>query len=123
MLYKIETEDGVIKVRKAVISKIVLESIKKFKGRVFITNHKGKMIRLRNAADYVDVSLANSGLDIRIYIAIRFGTSISMVTEKLIEDIKGNIEKMTSMEPNSIAIVVTGMISKQITRRNIEIRG
>ncbi|NLP30619.1 MAG: Asp23/Gls24 family envelope stress response protein [Clostridiales bacterium] len=123
MLYKIDTEVGAIKIRKAVISKIVLESIKKFKGRVFITNHKGKMIRLKSAADYIDVNLAKTGLDIRIYIAIRFGTSISMVTENLIEDIKYNIEKITSLEANSIAIVVTGMISKHMTRRNIEIRG
>ena len=81
------------------------------------------MIRLKSAADYIDVNLAKTGLDIRIYIAIRFGTSISMVTENLIEDIKYNIEKITSLEANSIAIVVTGMISKHMTRRNIEIRG
>lgn len=129
MLYTMNTKEGSISVSKAVISKIIMESVAQFSGRVLISNHKGKVVRLKqklgglDAADYFDINMGNSGMDIRIFIAIKFGTSISMVTEQLIHDIKYDIERLTGMEANSIAIIVTALIAKKITRRNIEIKG
>jgi len=128
-LYYKETEAGTIKIRKAVIGRIVMEAVRKFQGRVRITNHKGKVIRTRqkygvpDATEQLDINMSEKGLDLRLYIAIRFGTSISMVTEQLINDIKSDIESLTGIEANSIAVVVTGLISKQITPRNIEVKG
>ena len=128
-LYYKEAEAGSIKIRKAVIGRIVMEAVRKFKGRVRITNHKGKVIRTRekygapDATEQLDISMGEKGFDVRLYIAIRFGTSISMVTEQLINDIKSDIESLTGIETNSIAVIVTGLISKQITPRNIEVKG
>ncbi len=128
-LYSIETEAGIIKIRSAVIGRIIMEAVRKFQGRVKITNQKGKVIRTKekngimDATDYFDISMNEKGLDIRIYIAIRFGTSIGMVTEQLIRDIKNDIEALTGLEANSIAIIVTGLISKQIAPRNIQVKG
>ena len=127
-LYLRETEAGTIKIQRAVIGRIVVEAVNKFNGRVLITNYKGKLVRLKekhgipDATDHFDISMGEKGLDVRIYIAIRFGTSIGSVTEQLINDIKADIERMTGMAANSIAINVTGMISKQIAQRNIEVK-
>lgn len=129
MLYREYTKQGSIIIRKPVIGRIVLEAVNQFQGRAMISNHKGKIVRIKHrygvpdASDHMDISYSHKGLDLRIFIAIRFGTSISMVTEQLIQDIKQNIEKYTGIEANSIAIVVTGLISKQLTRRNIEVKG
>jgi uncharacterized alkaline shock family protein YloU len=128
-LYSKETQAGTIKIQRAVIGRIVIEAIRKFQGRVVITNYKGKIVRLKekhgvpDATDQFDISMGEKGLDVRIYIAIRFGTSIGLVTEQLINDIKADIERMTGMAANSIAINVTGLIAKQIAPRNIEVKG
>lgn len=129
MLYKVEAKQGSIIINKAVIGKIILEAIGQFKGRIWISNHKGKIVNLKqrwgapDGTDYMYIAMGKKGLDIRVNIVIRFGTSIGMVTEQLIHDIKYDIERLTGIEANSIAIVVTGLISKQITRRNIEVKG
>lgn len=129
MLYRVETEDGSIGITRAVIARIVTEAVEQFHGKVWISNAKGKVLGVgrklvgMDESDFVQIEAGDKGLDIRLNIVIRFGTSIGMVTEQLIEDIKQHIEEFTGIEVNSTAIVVTGLISKQMTRRNIEVRG
>ncbi|MEL7655555.1 MAG: Asp23/Gls24 family envelope stress response protein [Bacillota bacterium] len=130
MLYKLEMKDGDISVDKAVVGRIIAEAIEQFKGKVLISNHKGKAVsgfaaKIGVVDDYssMEINLGKNGLDIRFYILIRFGTSINRVTEELIKAIKKNTEEIIDLDVNSIAVVVTGMISKQTVRRNIEVRG
>lgn len=130
LLYRLETAAGTISIEKTVIGKIIAEAVAKFNGKVLISNHKGKAISgfaarigMMDDISSMEIVLGKTGLDIRFYILIRFGTSINRVTEQLIETIKYNTEEITGIEVNSIALVVTGMISKQTVRRNIEVRG
>lgn len=130
LLYRLETMDGSISIDKAVVGKIMAEAVAEFKGRVLISTHKGKpvsgfaaRIGMMDDVSSMEINLGKNGLDMRFYILIRFGTSINRVTEQLIETIKKNTEEITGLEVNSIAVVVTGMISKQTVRRNIEVRG
>lgn len=129
MLYRLETVDGTISIHKAVVGKIIADAVREFKGKVFISNHRGKVIsglasRLgMDDISFMEINYGKDGLDIRFYILIRFGTSINRVTEHLIETIKKNTEEITGLEVGSVAIVVKGMVSKQTVRRNIEIRG
>lgn len=128
MLYKIEFTEGYIAIDKAVIGRIVMEALSHFNGRVWLSNHKGKVIGLKqrranyDLSDHMDISMCEKGLDLRVFIVIRFGTSIGMITEQLIQEIKHDLERFTRIEANSIAVVVTGLISKQITKRNIEVK-
>ncbi len=69
----------------------------------------------------MEITLSENGLDIRVFVVLRFGTSITQVTNRLADDIHSRIKTMTGMEPNSVAIVVTGMISKNIAPRHIEV--
>lgn len=129
MLYIRETEQGSITIRKPVIGSIIIKAIGRQNGRVLLSNHKGKLIRIKykhgsiDASDFIEITFDEKGVDIRFFIAIKFGTSISMVTEQLIQELKRDIEYLTGLEANSIAVVVTGLIAKQITRRNIEVKG
>lgn len=130
LLYRLETMSGAISVDKAVIGKIIADAVGQFKGKVLISNYKGKVVSgfaaklgVMDDVSYMEISLGKNGLDIRFYILIRFGTSINKVTEQLIRTIKKNTEEITGLEVNSIAVVVTGMVSKQTARRNIEVRG
>lgn len=128
MLYKEETENGSIIIEKAVIAKIVTETVFQFNGKVLISNYKNKAttfaakIGVTDDINNMEITMGEKGLDIKLYIVVKFGTSIGMVTNKLINDIHDKVYEFTSIEPNSVAIVVTGMISKNIARRNIEVR-
>ena len=129
MLTALETPEGDISLSKNIVGRIVIESVRKFRGKVKITNHKGKgpglvkKIGGVDAANNMEITMGEKGLDIRIYVTINFGTSIGKVTDQLIEEIHNKTKELTGLEPNSVAIIVTGMISKQqMTRRNIEVK-
>jgi len=125
----LETSTGSISVAKTVIGRIVIRSVKKFSDKVVISNHKGKLPGLVNkigggdVINNMDITMGENGLDLRIYVVINFGTSIGKLTNNLIEEIHTRIKEFIDVEPNSVAIVVTGVISKQQTaRRNIEVK-
>jgi len=129
LLYKEETKEGTIYIDKPVVGKIILEAVEQFSGKVLLSNHKGKtsgIVPIIGGIDdrnFMDIEVGEKGIDIRFYIVIRFGTSINKVTEALIERIKKNIELITGLAVESIVVVVTGILSKQMVRRNIEVRG
>jgi uncharacterized alkaline shock family protein YloU len=66
--------------------------------------------------------MGSRGLDVRIFIVVRFGTSIAKVTNQLIDEIQNTIKSFTTVEPNSVAVVVAGTLSQQLTRRYIEVK-
>lgn len=130
MLYRLDTMNGAISIDKSVVGKIIADAVGQFKGKVLISNHKGKVVSgfaaklgVMDDINYMEISLENDRLDIRFFILIRFGTSINKVTDQLIGTIKKNTEEITGLEVNSIAVVVTGMVSKHTARRNIVVRG
>lgn len=129
MFYKIETENGEISIGKSVIGKIITTIVDDFQGRVFLTNKSGKMPGLvakiggMDDMNVMDIHLSETGIEIKFYIAIRFGTSIRMATEKLISEIKETVEGMMGLHVNSVAIIVTGTVSRNTAKRNIEIKG
>jgi len=130
LLYELKTPEGSISISKNVIGRIVIESVRKYKEKVRITNHKGKapgFVKKHGGADLissVEITMGDKGLDIKVYVVINFGTSIGIVTDSLINEIHNRIKELTGLEPDSVAIVVKGMISKQqMSRRNIEVKG
>ena len=127
-VYTIETDLGNITVTKMAIGKIVTKAVGKWNGKVLITNHKGKLTNImtrltgNDVSNYMDIDFEEEGLDLKIYAAVKFGTSIGTVTNSLIEDIHDGIKKTIGIEPLSVSVVVTGTISRNIARRNIEVR-
>lgn len=128
MLYKEENEKGSIVIEKAVIMRIISEVVSQFNGKVVISNYKNKArtfyakIGVSDESNSMDISMGEHGLDIKLYVVVKFGTSINMVTNQLINNIHAKIAEYTTIEPNSVTVVVTGMISKNIARRNIEVK-
>ena len=118
LLYKYETKEGTITIYKSVIGKIILEATGQFGGKVLLSKIGGV-----DDSNFMEISIGEDGLDLRFYIVIRFGTSINRVTEMLIARIKKNTDEITGLKVNSIVVVVTGIVSKQMVRRYIEVRG
>ena len=129
MLYKKETKEGQILLDRTVIAQLVEEQIRQFRGKVWITNPKGVMggfmnrISGRSELDELDIDVTEDGVTVRIYLAIRFGVSIRMITDRLIADIRKALTEYGEIPVAEVAIVVTGTLSRQLARRNIEIKG
>ena len=126
-MFTVETDLGSITVSKSAIGKIVIEAVKRFDGKVIISNHKGKVpgivswIGGMDDINNMEINYGENGLDLRIFVVLRFGTSITQVANQLVDDIHEKTEETIGIEPNSVAVVVTGMISKNIARRHIEV--
>lgn len=128
MQYKIENEQGQILMGSLVFGRIVAEVVNQFKGKVWITNSRGKIARTvqkagkSDAIKNIEVIFGKEGLDIRVFITLLFGTSIGNTTNELISLIRATIKEQTSIEVNSVAIVVTGMlpIKGKVKTKNIK---
>ena len=126
----VETELGTIKVAKSVIGNIIKDVIDSFDGKVIVSNSKGKITnqlpKLGPKEEYSDIAIEHTEeglLNISIYIILKFGTSIKYTTEKIIADIRTSIKETIAMDVNEITVTVTGMMSKHIAPRHIEVRG
>lgn len=126
-MYSVETEIGTISITKNVIGKIITDAVDAFHGKVIISNHRGKIPRLvsklggMDETSNMEINFGEDGIDVRVFIVIRFGTSITMVTNQLVDEIHETISIMTGREPNSVAVVVSGIISKNVAKRHIEV--
>ena len=61
------------------------------------------------------------GVEITVYVVVRFGASIRKYTKRMMDYIYDNVEKVMGERPKSVKIVVTGVQSKEIAKRHIEI--
>ncbi|MEG0291435.1 MAG: Asp23/Gls24 family envelope stress response protein [Anaerovoracaceae bacterium] len=126
--YKERTNLGKIIIPENVIAEIVASEVNNFKGKVLLTNSKGKrpsfVSRTIGNTDIsnIEVTFENNIVDIKLYVMIRFGISISKTVDQLIDNIKRKIESSIGVVPKSVSIVVTGTISKHVVKRNIEVR-
>lgn len=127
MLYKIDTEVGVMSIEKGVIGSIVTDILDRQDGKVWISNHKGRilgrMARISgiDPVDYMEISMDGEELQIKIYLILRFGMSIRTISQQLIDEIKEAVLTHTGITSH-ITIVINGLLSKQVAKRNIEIR-
>lgn len=126
-MFLLKTDLGEISIAKQVIGKIVVDAVDAFDGKVMISNHKGKISKVAariggsDETSQMEITFGEQGIDVRLFIVIRFGTSITMVTNQLIDEIHNNISLMMGKEPNSVSVVVAGMISKNVAKRHIEV--
>lgn len=129
MVHKKETQIGSITVSKNVISQIVSKVAAKFEKKVVIGDYRksANQIAYKMGAitEHAAIEVVNSenGMDIRVYVMVKFGTSINHVTKIMIEGIHDEVEKIFGEEPNSVAVIITGIISKHVVKRNIEVTG
>ncbi len=126
--FLVKTQLGTIEIDEGLIGKIVAEAVETFHGKLFLSNSRGRILSKQNpfsrndeGAGAIEMNFGKSGIDIRIFVVVKFGISIGHITEALIEKVKKDLKEILSEEPHSIAIVVTGSISKKIAKRNIEI--
>lgn len=132
-MFKLENELGDIVFSETIINRIVTEAVEGCGGRAEILNYKGKYKNMvpgiaskMNLYDEesggIQVTKDEGGLRIKVYIIIHFGASIKETTKKIIDYIYEYTEKMLSEKPAEVTVTVTGILSKNMVKRHIEVR-
>ena len=131
-MFDIETKLGEIHFPASVINRIVMEAVESCNGNVDILNYTGqyknmmpwlasRMNIYKEETGGIQVEETEDGMILTVYVVIHFGTSIKRVTEKLIDEIYENMEKVMKVKPKTVKIIVTGTLSKNIVKRHIEV--
>lgn len=126
--YILQTDLGTITVTGAALANVVVKAVKDYDGKVIISNKKGRiqsfsqLIGVNDELSEVRVKETKGELSIKIYLVLKFGTSIGYVTQSLAEKIRKGFSEITGRNPKKITIVITGMLSgDNLAKRNIEV--
>ena len=129
-MLKIENELGHLNIEKNAIGRIVSEAVAGFGGEVYLSNKKGKPLKLKNPkgfADHspeMDIRMDGDSLHVEFYIIMRFGTSIKETAAKLFDNIRSDLSAIFGIENVALKLTVTGMYTrdiKNIAKRSVEV--
>jgi len=127
-MFEINTDFGKLTITRSVIAEMVMKAVEDTEGKAFISNSKGRIynttgrLKVFDGTEFVEVTKSGNSVDIRFYVVVKFGTSIAAVTNQMIDTVQSEMVAITGIEPNSVSVVVTGVMSKNIAKRNIEVR-
>lgn len=135
-----ETELGTITVSNVLFAQIIGESFKieTCADRVWPATRKGRQIgndakfSYQEFASHIDVTSAveegaenrsekNSAINIEFSIIVKFGTSIRKVTDAIADYVADTLYEKQGKRPDRIKIRISGVKSKQIAKRNLEV--
>ena len=123
MFRNIDTEYGSIGINKSIITQMVTDDVDVYSGKARLGNAKAVFnIFSNDESSNIDIVWDDEGIYINIFLIIKFGTSISRVTNGIIDYIEKNIKVTFGDIPHKIRILVTGIESKQqVIKRDIEV--
>ena len=123
MFRNIDTEYGSIGINKNIITQMVTDAVDAYSGKARLGNAKAVFnIFSNDESSNIDIVWDDEGIHINIFLIIKFGTSISRVTNGIIDYIEKNIKVTFGDIPHKIRILVTGIESKQqVIKRDIEV--
>lgn len=123
MFRNIDTEYGSIGINKSIITQMVTDAVDAYSGKAWLGNAKAIFnIFSNDESSNIDIVWDDEGIYINIFLIIKFGTSISRVTNGIIDYIEKNIKVTFGDIPHKIRILVTGIESKQqVIKRDIEV--
>lgn len=120
-MYSKKTEWGEITISQSVFGKIVTEAAEPFGNRLQLCNAKGKSVSSSDSGSFLEISEENGRPVLKVYVLIRFGAGITRITKGMIETIGERTEALLGVSPESISVIVKGVFSKNVAKRNIEV--
>lgn len=127
MILQRTNELGIISVSNNVFAQIVADSFGLVIGKAWPGTKKGKQIgndikfNLSELESTLQVTEIDDELYIKFYIIVKFGASIKNITDELMKYCFENIAKVYGKRPTEIVICVSGIKSRQIAKRDIEV--
>lgn len=123
MFKNIDTEYGNIGISRSIISRMVIDAVDIYTGKAWLGN-AGTVFNIfsNDESNNIDIVWNDEGIYINVFLIIKFGTSISRVTNVIIDNIEQNLNMTFGDIPHKIRILITGIESKQqVIKRNIEV--
>ena len=114
IIYKEETEFGKIIINENTIFQMILPEIEEYSRNLYVSNSKGK----RTNKFFIE---NKDGVEVKINIVVKFGTSIQKVTEDIISIVYDQLSLITGLKVKKITVVVVGVVSKKLAKRNVEV--
>lgn len=115
-MFDIETKMGSIHFSQSIINRIVENAVEGCGGKVFLNNYSGGL-----NAPAVEFIEGEDGFELKVFIVLKFGASIKENTTEIINSIYDNAEKILGRKPLKVTVTVTGVLSKNIAKRHIEV--
>lgn len=131
-MFDIETKLGDIHFSSNIVNKIAEKAVESCGGKAMLHNYKSalkdvmpimasKMNLYDESVASVEVTNSDDGYSMKVYVVIKFGASIKAVTKEIIDSIYDNAEVIIGHKPEKVTVVVTGVVSKNIAKRHIEV--
>ncbi len=133
-MLELKTKLGDIHFSRNVIRRIVIDAVNECDGKVNVFHYGGKysnvvpgIASLMNINIYdadpgsIEILDKSTGMEITVYVVIKFGTSIKKTSKSIIDYIYENVEMLMGEKPAKVRVRITGVESKDISRRRIEI--
>jgi len=127
MFYKENTPVGIIKYEKTLLSGIVLNAVLSVaEGKAFPSDSKGRPMKPEMPTslstygeDFIDAEYDGDEIDITIYLIVKFGVVLSKTMEQIDLAIRKTIFEALGSKARDNKIIVTGVLSKNLSRRNL----
>ena len=124
--YKNET--GTVLFDPQVFAMIAMDTAVQKEEIYAVTNSRGKVIRQKEngkeSLNFIEVlpSEESYSVDLRIYVVLNFGKSISAAADEFGRLLRERIRMITGVSVGDLTMVVTGVRSRKIARRDLEIQ-
>lgn len=127
MLYNEKTDLGTIKYDVQIIGNIVKKIAFEVNNGIQFATSKGRLLKISESPSiddnsFFDAKIEGDLIDIEVYIIIKFGTSINLVAEAMTKELRRLVPEITGLTPDLINIVIKGVMSKNFSKRNIEVK-
>lgn len=128
MSLSVKTTLGNIVVNDNVIAKMLIRAINKTEEKLFLSNHKAKILGVTSRISAGDVlgnffiEEKNDSYYLDFYAVIRFGAGISNISKIVLDSIESEMKEMFPKKGGHITLHIVGTKSKQIAIRNIEVK-
>lgn len=123
----INNEYGKIKLSENLLGQIVRRAILSANGHAWLATPKGKLIdgsnllvSLQTYAQSVEYQVIDHRLYVTIYVICQFGKSLNSIVGKIFKQLEKDIPNVISIDLAQIEIIVKGIKSKEIAKRDIK---
>lgn len=125
-----KNEYGTVAINNKMLSKLVVDELLTMQSIVYMCNKKGKAIKKKPTPfidpdfyDSVEVKeKASNGLEVTVYLVLRFSTNISKITNRLFDKIENAFEIFNIKQPTTIVISYKGIDATYKSKKNLKVK-
>jgi len=122
--YHEQNKNGRIRIGRGVIEGVCARVIDDFQGRILVSNPKGRLTQNTGSSaedekGFARARIRGGKLDVKLYLIVKFGTSMSEAARVLVSRIREEFPLQTGIEVGIITMVFVGTLSEKLIKRNV----